>query len=98
MNRMTYLELKYDLMVGWDSYDPWGSAMSLFFDVAGEMYRRDMEIPDAWRYRPGLDADHADNTYQAAILAECAEDESLDRLGRVLHRLTESLDRQGRSY
>jgi hypothetical protein len=39
--------------VGRDSYDPFGSVMSEFFDVADILYAEGAVIPDEWAYRHG---------------------------------------------
>jgi hypothetical protein len=43
------LEFEYSL-----DDDEWGSAMSWWFTIAGELYTRGDPIPAEWKYRPGL--------------------------------------------
>lgn len=76
--------------------DPWGHAMGGFFDVAAEMDLRDLPIPSEWGYRAGAGGPEVSD--EARPLLESLPDETLYQLGELLHRLTERLDRQGRSY
>lgn len=99
IKRMTYLELKCELMANWDPGDRWGSAMAMFFDVCAEMYQRSLEIPAAWQYKPGLSVERNQIcTDQHVLLHYYAEDESLVRLGRALNAYTGLLRRQGEDY
>jgi hypothetical protein len=94
---VTYRELKNELMMSWDSHDRWGSAMSLFFDVAEELHRRHGDTPDSWQFRPGALGVGEPETYEAEIMT-CADTPDLLRLGNVLYRYTGMLDRAGESY
>jgi hypothetical protein len=95
---LTYRELKKDLMFGYDPGDAWGSCMGLFFDVAEEMYRRELDIPSAWQFKPGIGVMEGPDTEDGKFLATYARDEHLERLGKALHRLSRILEHQGRSY
>ena len=94
---MNYRDMKFELMMGWDSGDRWGSAMGLFFDVAEELDRRDEDIPAEWGYRAGALGVGDPESFEAEILTDADSDDIL-RLGRVLHRYTGMLDRAGHSY
>jgi hypothetical protein len=39
-----------------DSYDPWGSALSAHFDIAECLYRHGVPVPSEWEFSPGLAA------------------------------------------
>ena len=92
-----YKDIKHDMMLGHDSHDPWGWAMLWWFEVCDEMRRRDLEIPPAWEFRPGLDLDQDEDSYESETLG-LADDDALERLGNVLQRYTRILASQGRSY
>lgn len=94
---MNYRELKSELMMSFDSYDRWGSAMSMFFDVAEELYRRGEDIPEEWQFRAGAGGVGEPETYEAEIIND-ADSADILRLGRVLHQYTNMLKRAGESY
>ena len=78
--------------------DPWGQAVSAFFDVAGELTKRGADVPDAWQYRPGAGGPSV-SEWGAEVFADLQPtDADLLRLGALLHKLTDRLDRAGRSY
>lgn len=77
--------------------DPWGTAMSAMFDVAGEMYNRSIPIPAEWKYRPGMGDPLIEDEYTRQQI-EALDDETLSKLGDYLHRVTNALDRAGKSY
>ncbi len=79
------------------SNDPWGYAMGLFFDVAGELYNRGEAVPDEWQFRPGACGVVEISDYRVDELDEAATADLL-RLGAFLHRLTGRIDRAGLSY
>lgn len=94
---MNYREMKFELMMGFDPGDRWGSSMGMFFDVCDELKRRDEDIPGEWGYRAGALGVGDPETYEAEILAECDTDD-ITRLGYVLNRYTEKLRTAGESY
>lgn len=94
-----YDEVKEQVMLGWDPGDAWGSAMGAFFALAGELWMRDDGmIPDAWRYKPGLGGDPREPDGEYYELFREAETFALEHLGAILHRYTDILTCQGKSY
>ena len=81
-----------------DSGDPWGSAISAFFDVATELWWRGDDIPDAWQFRPGAVTDPRNlESYLYPDLSVVDSDDLL-QFGKTLERYTRNLDRTGKSY
>ena len=78
--------------------DPWGHCMGAFFDVAGEMYRRGMSTPDAWKYSPGAGGPDVSEDARAVFDMLDTTDAQLQILGEYLQRVTNRLDRLGYSY
>lgn len=98
MSDYTYTEILTEYRLQADNYDPWGSAMGAWFDVAAELYRRDPDlVPLAWEYRPGAYGISEPETYFGEICAE-TETDALVRLGRVLDRYCDKLRVSGRDY
>lgn len=92
--RYDYAGLKAEYRL--DGADPWGNGMGWFFAVAAEMDRRNLLIPDEWRYRPnGHVADLAE--YEPSICA-AATDEALERFGALLNRYTRLIKHLGKDY
>lgn len=92
-----YRELKSEAMVGWDSYDRWGSAMSLWFDVCDELTRRQLRTPARWEYRAGPLGDQPRHGHVAWALSQMSAP-SLYRMGYALQRLTRHLRALGEDY
>ena len=78
------------------SGDWWGDTMAWWFAVAGEMYERGLDIPAAWRYRPGISPKEPDR-YETEI-CEAATDDGLRLFGRALTRYAAKLKAAGRDY
>jgi len=80
--------------------DRWGHAMSAWFDVAEEMYIRDINIPEQWKFNPGigvLRGERNEGSLFKVFGIELTDDE-LIYAGRVLERYTSILDSAGMSY
>lgn len=76
--------------------DRWGYAMSLLFDVSGELHWRRCPIP--WQYSPGWSQDgRSEERYLRRMLARLSTPRLLE-LGRFLDRLCDLLRRAGRDY
>lgn len=73
------------------SSDPWGECMGAFFAVAAEMYMRDLEIPEVWRYGPGAMSDPRDPDEIWFEALKATDDESLAQFGAVLSRYSDLL-------
>ena len=89
-------EFKIDFSM---KYDSWGHTMGAFFDLAGEMYHRGLDIPEDWQYRPspmsGDIREHDSGFFEPCAMAT---DSALLELGILLHRLCDYLRREGHSY
>jgi len=79
-----------------DDGDPWGSSMDLFFEVAGEMWERGLDIPVEWNYRAGLSTKDEESYWFK--LTKGLNDADLTRLGKFLHRYVGLLVRHGKDY
>ena len=76
--------------------DPWGTAMSWWFSVAGELhFNRNVECPSHWEHRAGMGPDEDSWPFET-IKNESTED--LVRFGNILCRFAGIMERQGRSY
>ena len=104
MDKLNLADLKRQYKLESDSYDPWGSCMGAFFQLADEMERRGIDHPAEWKYRPGAmgPGDPAEWTEddEPAFGWECvhATDEALKSFGALLHRYCGLLEGSGRSY
>jgi hypothetical protein len=92
-----YKDIKYDAMMTHDSWDPWGWAMLWWFEVADEMTRRGLEIPQDWHYKPGLDLERDEDSFEQETLG-LADDDALEHFGNILARYARILERQGKDY
>jgi len=91
-------EILYEYKLQADSGDRWGSAMSAFFDVAGELWWRGADIPTYWQYSHGCAIDPREHDgYMFEILVDAETSDLLD-IGNILERYTRNLDRIGESY
>lgn len=88
---MTYDDAKNEFMTFYrDSYDLWGSAMGMLFDVADTLYwHRGITLAT---YCPGIAED-----IQTEWLHDMSDTDLL-RFGKVLSRYVSILDAQGYSY
>jgi hypothetical protein len=97
MTHYTFADLKSEFRISSDG-DDWGNAMHWWFAIAGEIHEhREWNVPDAWRYRPGLSA-IPDATDYAAEACHNATDDALTEFGALIHRYARALKRAGKSY
>lgn len=76
--------------------DRWGWAISVAFDIAGELYNRGCVGPfDS--YRPGSCAEQEVSEYRAAGMAEIPS-ETLYAVGSVIDRYLDRLKADGSDY
>lgn len=95
---MTLTQFKNELRIVGVKLDPWGESMGAFFECAGRMNRRGLDIPAEWNYRPGMGNDGTDkDNYFYSLFARCS-DKQLLAIGNYLYRLTNILDKAGKSY
>ena len=95
---MMKTELKQLHLESADSGDRWGSAMSTFFDVAGELWWRGADIPAVWEYSPGAASDPREPDNYLFDYLENTDTDILIQFGNVLERYIRNLDRIGESY
>jgi len=94
---LTAVKMKIILKQDDIRYDPWGTAMSAFFDVCEELYRQGEYIPFEWQFSAGAAGVGDPDTYFAKEIEGSNPDE-LIKFGNLMHRYTEMLRRAGRSY
>ncbi len=46
-----------------DGYDPWGSAMHVWFECAEQLAQRGEEVPGEWEFRQGVGLDDLDELF-----------------------------------
>jgi hypothetical protein len=89
-------EFKIDFSL---KHDSWGHTMTALFDICGEMYYRNLDIPVNWQYRPspcsGDIREHDSGFFDPCAMAT---DSALLEFGTVLNRLSDRLRREGHSY
>lgn len=102
-----YKSLRFEFATGFDSGDPWGSAMEWWFATAEVLYHNGIDLPIEWAFSDSpmhTDEDYnADVDYATSIvedLLESGEATSDDLLtfGHVLFRYATVLTTAGRSY
>lgn len=92
-----------------DSFDgdEWGTTMGAAFAIAEALYRRDLSIPDAWEYRPGLMLGSEDQSREDSFVLDmclsgydCGDitADDLRNAGDGLMVIRERLIAEGRSY
>lgn len=88
---MTYAQAKREYMLmHHDTYDLWGNAMAMLFDVADTLYwHRSITLAE---FVPGIGED-----IQTEWLHDMSDSDLL-RFGNVLSRYAAILDKQGHSY
>jgi hypothetical protein len=91
---LTYKQAIEEYKLHADSYDHWGSVMSVWFDITNILYWiRETPIPNDWDYRAGAGQDDTQNQW----LHDCSDD-VLIRLGNTLERAARILEHKGESY
>lgn len=95
---MNLQQFKNELRLVGFKIDPWAQAMGAFFECAGRMNKRGLDIPAEWNYRPGMGNDGTDkDNYFYSLFARCGN-KQLSTIGNYLFRLTNALERAGLSY
>ena len=94
MNLKAFLK-EFRIASDW-KYDPWGSVMNVFFDLAFIALERDLDIPSEWGFNPGMDCVD-EESYWVPMLRECS-DEDLITIGRFLNKYNDLLHLTGKSY
>ena len=94
----SYADVKGEYKLIEDSGDKWGSAMSCFFALSSELWMRGAYESIEWDYSPGLcdDPREPDDYFYDVFLNTSTA--ALQKLGDLMHRYTEALDRTGHSY
>lgn len=78
-------------------HDPWGTAVSAWFDVAAHLYEVG-DCPTEWQYRPGAMGNTIEtDTAYFDFLNELDADQ-LTEIGNLLWRYSQLLKRHGRDY
>ena len=91
---LTYKQAVEEYKLSADSYDNWGSVMSVWFEIADVLHWiRGAKVPDHWEHKAGLGKDAIQNDW----LYSCS-DEVLIRLGNTLERAARILEHRGESY
>jgi hypothetical protein len=95
---MNLQEFKSEFRLMHGNLDIWGDCMDAWFECAGHMYKRNLDIPYEWNYRPGLGSDGTDKESYWYELFESSKDSDLLEIGNLLFRLASILESQGMSY
>lgn len=95
---MTLQQFKNELRLVGIQFDVWGTAMGAFFECAGRMNRRGLDIPHEWNYSPGMDSDGTDKENYFYALFGRSSNKQLLTIGNFLYRYTNLLERAGKSY
>lgn len=78
--------------------DTWGEAMGAWFECAGRMNRRGLDIPHEWQYRPGMGSDGTDKeSYWYSLFGRCGN-KQLQAIGNLLFRYCQFLKHKGIDY
>jgi hypothetical protein len=95
---MNIKQFKHELRLNDIKGDPWGASMEAFFECAGRMNKRGVQIPVSWQYKPGLGGDGTDkDSYYYSLFAHCGNSQLL-AIGLFLERYTNYLRKKGRDY
>ena len=76
--------------------DTWGCAMDAWFEAAGQLHTRWLDIPAKWQYKAVLSPLEEDN-YFHDLFNECTDDEII-AIGTFLFRYCQYLKFKGTSY
>jgi hypothetical protein len=79
-------------------YDHWGNAMEAWFECAGQMNKRGLDIPHEWQYRPGMGSDGTDTDSYWHELFSTTPDDILCAIGNLLFRYCAFLKYKGVDY
>jgi len=78
--------------------DTWGTAMEAWFECAGRMNRRGLDIPSEWQYRPGMGSDGTDKESYWYPLFGRSGNKQLIQIGQFLTRYCQFLKFKGKDY
>lgn len=84
--------------------DPWGNAMSLWFDIAEYLTVKGVHVPGHWQFRPSpmlpetVKELRTSRFYRDIDVLEEMSTKELIHTGSVLERYTQMLDSAGYSY
>lgn len=97
--KMNFSQLKSEFRLTSDG-DDWGNTMIWWFSIADEIYfkRKTLCVPPSWKFKPspaGFVNDLDD--YVANCVSE-ADDQSLMRMGNLVHRYARFLKHLGKDY
>jgi len=96
--KLTYQDIIDEYRMVSDNYDPWGSAMELWFAIAGELYHRCLCIPYEWNYSTGASCDGKDDDSYWTEPLERVDNADLERLGTFAFRYCQLLKRYDKDY
>lgn len=78
--------------------DSWGDAMEAWFEATGQMYKRGLDIPAEWLYRPALGSDGTDSESYWHEMFEETSDEVILQIANLMCRYCDLLKRNGKDY
>ena len=94
---MNLQQFKQEFRIASDwKYDPWGSIMEVFFQVAFHALERGLNIPSEWGFNPGMDSVDEDS-YWFSMLSECSDSDLL-HIGQFCNKYNDLLHLTGKSY
>jgi len=90
--------LKHEFRMDYKS-DEWGRTMHWLFNICDIIhFERDIDVPEAWQYRPSPFGSSIDDDDSDAEFLRLADTETLLTFGNMLHRLCDLLTRTGKDY
>lgn len=78
-------------------WDPWGTAMSAWFDVASHLFEKG-NCPREWQYKPGMGGNHIEEDSYYYEFLQVLDAEQLESIGKLLYRYCEILKLNGKDY
>lgn len=111
---VTFNDLYRNFIHLWNTGDEWGDIMGAFFAVAIELHKRNEGPPDSWDFSPGVGMKSYDNEteqdkYDQALSLQQGEFDiyddlkyantpTLEKFGKMLIRLRDTAEVEGKSY
>ena len=77
--------------------DTWGNALDAWFECAGRMNKRNLEIPKIWEYSPGMSDGTDKDRYFFTYFAKLSN-KKLIEIGNFLFRYCQYLKSKGIDY
>lgn len=80
--------------------DAWGECMNVWFEIAEELWHRNLSIPAEWEFRPAaiLTKDSRDkDNYWFELFNNCKASD-LRKIGALIHRYAQFLKFKGIDY